>query len=32
VIPDYMIEYTIEDYLNNVDKDLETVLDLVGKK
>jgi hypothetical protein len=27
-----MIEYTIEDYLNNVDKDLLTVLDLVGKK
>ena len=28
VIPDYWVDYTLEDYLENTDKDLETVIDL----
>jgi len=30
VVPDYWVDYSLEDYLENTDKDLETVLKLVN--
>ncbi|MFW6248326.1 MAG: S41 family peptidase [Bacteroidota bacterium] len=32
VMPDYSAKYNLEDHLNNIDRDLETVSEIVSKK